>query len=153
VSDNKKIVNLDVFQEESALMIAIKYKNIEIIKTLIEAGADVNAVAYRSQPHMGSTALKYAIDANSVEIVEILLNAGANANVLVDGGLFDLIEISRKEEWQNYAQNHDVRNNPILSYAISRHCSKEIAQALINAGADVNGTSPLWGYDWTALMI
>lgn len=52
------------------LMIAARYNNVEIIKLLLEKGADVKA-----KDEKGITALKYAEASNSKEVIELLKTA------------------------------------------------------------------------------
>jgi len=60
---------------DTALMWASMYGHIEVVKLLLEAGADVNAKTID-----GDTALKWASDYGHTEIVKLLLEAGADVN-------------------------------------------------------------------------
>lgn len=58
------------------LLAATRKSNVELVKTLLAKGADVNA----KSPY-GATPLFFACDRSNVEIVKILLDAGADPNV------------------------------------------------------------------------
>lgn len=58
------------------LMRAAFEGNMEIVKTLVEAGADVNATNF-----LGETALMKAVNYDSADVVEYLLSKGANPNL------------------------------------------------------------------------
>lgn len=83
----------------------IQVRQLEVIKTLLKAGANVNAKTIE-----GWNALEAAANANNVKIVKILLSAGANVNT--------------RDEWGDTALSRAMRTgNP------------EITQLLIKAGA------------------
>lgn len=125
--------------EETALMIAAKDGLVDIMTVLIDAGADVNAVAYRYQPHAGKAVLVYAIESGIVLAVEKLIQAGANVNEFVEYQLST-----------DMARN--TRYATILSFAISEKSSIEIIRALIIGGAHINETREFFGC-WTPLMV
>ena len=64
------------FMNETALMIAARHGNLGIVRTLLEAGADINA---RSK--YGDTALTAATHVCHSPVVEFLVNHDADANV------------------------------------------------------------------------
>ncbi|MBD2197265.1 MULTISPECIES: ankyrin repeat domain-containing protein [Calothrix] len=91
------------------------YGNINAVSTAISQGIDVNAISSN-----GEAALHKAIRNNQLSIVRILLEAGANPNL--------------KEE--------DVCGYPPLTIALnSANIDNEIFQELLEAGADINGSS------------
>ena len=59
--------------EHTLLTTAVHCGNVEIVKVLIEAGADVNTTKPESL-------LVTAVRDNKVEIVKVLINAGADVN-------------------------------------------------------------------------
>lgn len=73
-----------------------------------------------------------------MEAVNILLASGAGANAFVSGPL-------------EFHGHYVARNIPLISYAIYKGAPVEIAQELINYGADVNEKGMF--YHWTPLMI
>ena len=96
-------------------------QNIDIINTLLDNGADINAV-----DSYGCTALIHAAISNpSPEVISLLINRGADVNHAMDNGHHPLIAA--------------IRNNQSI----------DVIQILIDAGADVNkkrhldGASPL----------
>jgi ankyrin repeat protein len=137
--------------------------NIEIIKALIDAGADVNA-----QYTNGSTVLMFAIsDCSDLELcierMDLLLKAGAKVDEKDKNGMTSLlIAISNMIEEPRYENTviiekllkagadvnaKDQNGTTPLMYAVSGTL-KEIVELLLKAGADVNakdqnGTTPL----------
>ncbi|NQU34740.1 MAG: ankyrin repeat domain-containing protein [Bacteroidetes bacterium] len=81
VIQNSKYMIEESFEGHTPLWFAVKYKNIEIVKTLLYAGANVNA---KSKPWGdypgGSTALMVASYIGNMETIIVLLNAGADVN-------------------------------------------------------------------------
>ncbi|ACB50810.1 hypothetical protein cce_1460 [Crocosphaera subtropica ATCC 51142] len=94
-----------IYPRRSYSIDTIQVKQLEVIKTLLKAGANVNAKTIE-----GWNALEAAANANNVEIVKILLSAGANVNT--------------RDEW----------GDTVLSRAM-RTGNTEIIQLLIKAGA------------------
>ena len=80
----------------------------EVIQTIVDHGADVNATNNKNRTALMMTCLK-----NNVTI-DVLLNAGANPNIV------------------------DVVGDTCLHDAVVGSCSKEVIQAIIDHNADVN---------------
>ena len=95
----------------SALHAAISADDTEMVRILVEGGADVDA-----RDPFGETVLHAAIDGNSPEIVEILVAAGANVDA------------------------KDSLGEPVLHRAIMKGDS-DLVRILVDAGADVNITN------------
>ena len=93
----------------------------EVIQALIDHNADVNAITQKNQ-----TALILACMIGNIHAIDILLNARANPNV------------------------SDVDGYTCLHYTILENCSKEVIQAIVDHGADVNATN---NSNRTALMM
>ncbi|MBM9577110.1 ankyrin repeat domain-containing protein [Leptospira sp. 201903070] len=69
----------------SALHLASYFGHLEIVRFLIEAGADLNLTS-KSKMSYGNTALHSAIATGRKEIVELLLEKGADANAIQEPG-------------------------------------------------------------------
>jgi len=118
--------------EQTALMYASGEGHLEIVRILLKAGANVNAVDKMFSRTYGGekTALHYATRQPNVAIVEGLLNAGADPNMLTKN-----------------AQN---RGYTPLIYALQRG-HRDAAQLLISRGTHLSSKvgrkqamSPLW---------
>ncbi|HEX4998606.1 MAG TPA: ankyrin repeat domain-containing protein, partial [Terriglobia bacterium] len=119
---------------QTALMLAIKTGELPIVETLVEAGANVNAV----EKYEDQTALMWAVTApkNAVEMTKLLLSRGA-----------DVHPRARYTDWPNQisseprGQFRPVGGLTALLYAARNGCSGCV-EALIGAGADVNVPTP-----------
>lgn len=127
-------------KNKTPLMKAAGKGNICKMKKLIAKNANVNAVAWRSQPHGGKPVLRYAIDSGSTKAVKLLIDAGADVNEFTE---CPFIHSTRKQA--------NERNLFLLAAAINSCASIGIIRKLINGGADVNKGSIMG--DLTPLMI
>lgn len=125
---------------KTPLICAIEAKDIPLIEKLIASGENVNAVNGCDQPHMGYPVLRYAIDSGSEKIVMLLLKHGADSNRHTSSPIIHAHRTSA-----------NVRNLPLLSYAIQCHASQNIIELLISHGADINQKT-IWN-EWTPLMV
>lgn len=100
----------------TALMLAAVDKNVEIVRQLLDKGADVNA-----RTPEGGTALQFAFFEDGKEarrdLVELLLAKGANINAATDSGTTPL--------WAAYTVNR-------------RDLRLELMKLLLDRGADTN---------------
>jgi ankyrin repeat protein len=87
-------------------------KNLEIIQSLINAGADVNYI-----DHNDSTPLIYAALQSRVQIVELLLSKGVDVNIRNENGMSALMVAATRDS--------DSGSNLII-------------KMLLDAGADIN---------------
>jgi len=92
----------------TALVLAVKYKNLELVKSLIQYGATINVKSNNGKP-----LLSIATANNSIEIVKYLIQSGIDLNML------------------------DSNGDSALSIAI-RCQLVEISKVLIDHGADIN---------------
>jgi len=124
-------VNVDAQDEQkrTALMLASKNGHLDIVKTLVNAGAALNLQGNEGG-YGGNTALMYACRHSHLEVVKILISAGANLNLQGD-------------QW-------DCKGYTALIYATYDGCQK-IVKALVDAGANVNIKDEL--HKRTALII
>lgn len=136
-----------IFDECDILSSAIAWTadtNQQIIKLLIEAGANPNLLGYD-----GTTALYWAASANDVELVRTLINAGArvDAEKPKDGytslhaaseqGNLENIELLLKVGGESALNRFDYIAHTPLMWAAEKG-DIDIARALIKAGSDVN---------------
>ena len=87
--------------------------NIEVVQAITDHGADLNATNTKRR-----TALLIACANKNEHTINVLLNAGADPNI---------------------ADNAD--GDTCLHMAVSQKCSKEVLQAIIDHGGDVNATN------------
>ncbi len=64
---------------------ACEHGNLEIVKLLIEAGADINIPSKDQNEYKGATPLMYAVSFLNADIVEYLVEHGADVNAKADG--------------------------------------------------------------------
>ena len=121
-------------------MVAASMGYADIMRALIDAGADVNDIDGWDWPHAGKPVLRYAIDSGSLPSVEMLIKAGAVVNEFTECPILHPKRTHANE-----------RNLTLLACAIHSHAPMAIIKALIKAGAEVNKKS-MFGY-WTPLMV
>ena len=120
------IVYMDSQRHQTALLAAVKTKNLPVVKLLVEAGADIHLPATRQTQR---TPLQAACEAGDLSVVQYLLKLGANVNTPA----------------------HQLNGGTALQFAafgghISATCLLLEAGADVNApGAQVNGRTALEG--------
>ena len=133
-------------------MFAARDNNVDAIKKLIAAGADVNG-----RNHLGSTPLMWAASAGSIDAVRCLLAAGSEVNARTGQGktalsltieyfspnhneqnknAFVLVVRALIASGANVRSREDIGLTPLLWAAAAEN--KDFASELIDAGADVN---------------
>ncbi|MDW7682211.1 MAG: ankyrin repeat domain-containing protein, partial [bacterium] len=137
----------------TALMAAVEGGHLQIIKLLVENGADINA-----KRKFGYTSLMIAIQRNQVEIAKYLIKVGADIHMFTninDTPLMFAVEKCQTELLQLLIQKGadvNIRNKtdifPLFQCGVNG--CVEAAKILINAGAEVNARSKPVGE--TALM-
>ena len=118
----------------------------EVVRLLLERGADVNAVDANSGGR-GETALHYATRSSAksaADVVGLLLGSGSKVNVQDHEGTTPLMNAldHREIALMLLAQGADVNlrdqgGNTALMYAAARHLTSMI-QLLMKKGADIN---------------
>ena len=128
------------------LMTASFYGHIEIVKYLIDEGADVNA----SRLYGNITALNEASQRGHDKIVQLLIKHGAIDSSLIDASAVgDLEKVSKLIEQGSDINQRAYRGTTALLKA-SSNGHLEIVKLLIKSGAKVN-TQDMYGQ--TALML
>ena len=138
---------------DSALRFAVFAERADIVKALLEGGADVNKANKD-----GATPLSASTYHSSAEIALILLDAGANPNAEDKGGWTALMFATDQEHSEVAKVLLGAGTNPNIAdeegswtalMLVAEQGHAEITKALLGAGAnpnmkDING--------WTALM-
>ncbi|MEI0559941.1 ankyrin repeat domain-containing protein, partial [Brachyspira intermedia] len=94
--DNGANVNYKTYNNNTALIEAASYNNINAVKVLIKNNADVNV-----QSKYGMTALILACYSGNLEITKMLLDAGADKNI--KNGDYDALYYARE-----YGKNEEI---------------------------------------------
>ena len=133
-------INIKDNKGETPLHIAVDKGHLEIVKLLVEKGADINArVSYPPDGKWeGGTALHYAIESD-LEIAKFLIEKGADANIHDFEGQSPLdraLDLIGEEEAKSL---FSANKNISLSFAIAEK-NLEAGEALIKEGADINQT-------------
>jgi ankyrin repeat protein len=119
-------------------VLAAVSNNIECMRLMLEAGANVN----RASEHNGETALHFVASGSATEAVRLLLDRGANPNARTKPGM------------KTYAMWRDVRvrgETPL--HRAAAWGSPEVIQLLLDAGGDptirdANNDTPLSWASW-----
>lgn len=144
---------------ETPLIGAAREGRTEIVKILIAAGADMNAVMTWNR-----TALYFVAEQKNPELMSVLLKAGADPNIADDEGKTPLMRAAEAGQTENakllIAAKADVNATErmgdgcrsALVVALRKH-QWDIADALLDAGADVKGSSRIFNiFGITPLM-
>jgi hypothetical protein len=104
-----------VSRGKSAVWMAIEFKHPDVVKALIDAGANITET-----DESGTSMVMKACDTKDIQIVELLIQAGADVN-----------------------KPNEYKIAPLAS--ASEQGSKEIVQLLLKSGAKVNARNPYGG--------
>ncbi len=134
----------------TALLVAVAYRNVEVVQLLLNNHANVNA-----SDKQGNTALLYAVRNKQLPMVELLLNNGATINHNNHGGENALLlacydnNNSMVKLLVSKGADVTVASHEGISpiwYACG-HNQKEIVTLFLDNGLDANYSKPVSGND------
>jgi ankyrin repeat protein len=120
----------------TVLIRAADVSNADVVRLLLDAGADANA-----RESGGGTALLFAARRDTPEIALLLLDHGAKVNAADNGGTTPLMAAAVSEEIYR----------PFSFTPVVNHRQKEVVKLLLDRGAKVNAREKEFG--WTALFL
>ncbi len=143
----------------NAIVLAVKSKDVEKVKTAIAANPD----QVKTPDRLGKYPIHTAADEGNVEIAKLLLEAGADVNVGDKAGQTPLIIAAEKSNLDMVKALLDAKadvkatdhiGGTALLWAAGRAKNPEVLTVLIDAGSDVNvkdtnGWTPL---HWAAAI-
>ncbi|KAL3419921.1 ankyrin repeat protein [Phlyctema vagabunda] len=148
------------YRTVTALQAAAGCSHLDIVRYLLQAGADLNMPAH---PDHGRTALQGAVESRSLEMIRFLLDEGADVNAPAAKfmGVTALQAAVRRNDRQMIHLLLDAgahaNDLPSDTYGLSSlqiaaaHGLDDVVEILLNRGADVNGPCARKGGQ-TALM-
>ncbi|XP_057334146.1 putative ankyrin repeat protein RF_0381 [Microplitis mediator] len=132
-------VNYQYSFKGSPLDIACKHNDLELVKILVEAGANVHISLNEYYP------IKSAVEHNNYQLAEYLVNHCTAANIPCDysEALICAVEWDRKEIVELLIKNGaNINYMPLYTSSALIHsiknCTPEITEMLVKAGANVN---------------
>jgi ankyrin repeat protein len=149
-------------QEGSELITAVMYQDMDQVKSLVDAGVDINF----QDPNYGSTALIVACQYNMADIGKYLIEKGADLNLPAKSGHTPLMAAStRSEELVNLLLSKGADASAALpdgttafttavTGILSENISFHVTDKLLEMGANVDesaSSGPAQGY--TCLMM
>ena len=159
-----KSKNIDALDNngDTALALAIKENNVNLVKMIINKGANINIISFINNYSDEYSPLMIASKNGNKEIVNLLIKNGANVNLLNSSSMSALMtttydrHLITPEQIEVMKILIDAGANPNLSIienetTLDRVWGNDIAsKLLINNGADVNGIEIFSGF--TKLM-
>ncbi len=159
-----KSKNIDALDNngDTALALAIKENNVNLVKMIINKGANINIISFINNYSDEYSPLMIASKNGNKEIVNLLIKNGANVNLLNSSSMSALMtttydrHLITPEQIEVMKILIDAGANPNLSIienetTLDRVWGNDIAsKLLINNGADVNGIETFSGF--TKLM-
>lgn len=140
LNKSKDSVDKDSVDGFTPLMVAANNKNIEMVRMIVTAGANINKV-----DSYGRSAFTYAVAKNSMDVAEYLMENGADVTLVDvnDANAFMYASSNNNTDIMSYILKKDVDVNftdargwTALMYA-AEHNAFEAAQLLIDSGANL----------------
>ena len=127
----------------TALMKACRRGNIDAMSVLLHAGADPNIVDGN-----GNTLFRYAVDGDcSKKVLQAIVESDVVVNNRNKNGKTALIKASKRGNRDAICvllhtgadpNIVDGNGNTLLHYTVHGHCRREVVQATVESGVDVN---------------
>ena len=134
-----EVLIIDANCINNALIVVLKKENWEMVKYLIDKGADANT-EYEYNYNKSKTALIIASEKENLEMVKYLVEHGADVNAKNKSGKTALIMASEKGNLEivKYLVEHSASdiNFALLNAAINENL--EMVKYLVESGADVD---------------
>ena len=139
-----------------ALFTAIKKGDVETVRLLVEAGADVNA----AEGFGGNTPLHEAVEEGNAEIVQILVDAGADIEaegfmgqtplgLAAEEGATEIMQILLGQGADNGTPEGEDKQSPAIGsealFTAIESGNVTLVNLLVEAGADVNAAEGFGG--------
>lgn len=143
------------------LISATEGHNVDIVALLLDHGADINYQVPTGQASAGETALFIAAAYGSIEILTELCERGADTNICRELGACSPLQVSAQLQYTDCVEvllrygakvNHlrsDLGSSALYSACYAGHL--EVAQLLIQHGADIHNQNTEAGYYRTCL--
>lgn len=135
-------INNPPMYTENSLFEAIQQQNVDLIRTILSNGVDINA-----RSRTGSTPLIKAAADNQPEIIQLLIDSGANVNEsnrsgysaltrAAGNGYLEIVEILLAHNASPDPQPNRAITTPLMKAAQGGY--EEIVEQLLKAGANIN---------------
>ncbi len=159
IDQGGKLINKE--RKTAALMTASKKGHLEVVKLLVEAGADVDAFdmnSYKTR-ETGWTPLMYAAHNYRLDVIDYFLEIGVDvdqpdfvgATPLMTVSYFKVKDVNKTFELIDYLISHgaDVNatsnNGSTALMAAANNGRLKVVKKLVEEGADVNARSSAYG--------
>ena len=113
-----------------ALIIATRKQDVDLIRHIVELGADINGIGTVKSTNLSWTALSLAAHKGNLALVETILSLGADANA--EAG---------------------IHGTALIAATDSDHCNHNVLEALLESGADVNAKVEIADYEHSGSAI
>lgn len=126
---NERIANEKVFLDKkftgkypTPLYVAVVFNDLNMVKKLVSAGADVNAVNYFPE----SSALMKAVENNNIEMVKFLLENGADVNLATPKFNLTAIDFAANYNMASILLSYNAKVDKINGYTFYTPLQKAI---------------------------